>query len=416
MTRAAFAPFAVRSFRFQWPADLATSWAFEMELLILGWYVLVATGSVQLLVAVGALAWVGSLFSPFLGVLGDRLGIRKLMCITRGLYALLAGILTVLALTDAIQPWHALVIAAIAGSLKPSDASMRYVVIGQTVRPEILMGALGISRITNDTARIAGALAGTAGVALIGMGLAYAVVTALYVAAFLLSLNLGGHPPEPAQGRGVARAALDTAADAAKGFAYMWRTPELLGAFSIALLVNLLAFPFFMGLLPYAAREVFAIGQSGLGTLAAAFASGALAGSLLVASGRLRLQGGRTMLWTAALWLLALLLFGQTRSLSAALALIFVAGLAQSLCLTPLAAVMLRISSHEMRGRVMGLRILAIWGLPLGLLAAGPLIEHLGYSATTLLYALLGLAAVLAIGLRWRHALWHPSAPANATG
>ena len=43
------APFRVRSFRFQWPADLATSWAFEMETLILGWYVLTETGSVLLL-------------------------------------------------------------------------------------------------------------------------------------------------------------------------------------------------------------------------------------------------------------------------------------------------------------------------------------------------------------------------------
>jgi hypothetical protein len=31
-----------------------------------------------------------------------------------------------------------------------------------------------------------------------------------------------------------------------------------------------------------------------------------------------------------------------------------------------------------------------------------------------LLYAGLGLAATLAIGYRWRHALWHRSAPANA--
>src|SRR3546814_4799872 len=39
------APFHVRSFRFQWPADLSTSWAFEMETIILGWYVLVETRS-----------------------------------------------------------------------------------------------------------------------------------------------------------------------------------------------------------------------------------------------------------------------------------------------------------------------------------------------------------------------------------
>jgi hypothetical protein len=66
-----------------------------------------------------------------------------------------------------------------------------------------------------------------------------------------------------------------------------------------------------------------------------------------------------------------------------------------------------------MRGRVMGLRILAIWGLPLGLLASGPIIAHFGYAASTLLYATLGLAATTAIGYRWRLALWQRTAAAN---
>src|ERR1044072_2995027 len=48
------APFRVRSFRFQWPADLLASWAFEMETIILGWYVLVETKSVVLLTLFGA--------------------------------------------------------------------------------------------------------------------------------------------------------------------------------------------------------------------------------------------------------------------------------------------------------------------------------------------------------------------------
>ena len=42
----AFASFRIRNYRLQWPADLLTSWAFEMEQIILGWYVLVETGSV----------------------------------------------------------------------------------------------------------------------------------------------------------------------------------------------------------------------------------------------------------------------------------------------------------------------------------------------------------------------------------
>ena len=120
------------------------------------------------------------------------------------------------------------------------------------------------------------------------------------------------------------------------------------------------------------------------------------------------------MLWSAAIWFVAILLFGQNRSIGVGLVLLFVAGFVQSFCLTPLAAVMLRSASEEMRGRVMGLRILAIWGLPLGLLAAGPIIAYFGYSATTLIYAGLGLAATIAIGYRWRRALWHRSAAANS--
>ena len=180
----ALAPFRVRSFRFQWPADLATSWAFEMEALILGWYVLTATGSVQQLVIFGALAWLGSLFSPFFGMAGDRIGLRALLCTTRGVYALQAAVLMVLILTDTLAPWHVFAIAALAGLLRPSDMAMRNVLVGQTMRPELLMGALGIARTTSDTARVAGAIAGTGGVALIGMGPAYVVVTAMYVTAF----------------------------------------------------------------------------------------------------------------------------------------------------------------------------------------------------------------------------------------
>ena len=107
-------------------------------------------------------------------------------------------------------------------------------------------------------------------------------------------------------------------------------------------------------------------------------------------------------------------MFGQTETLAAGLPLLFFAGFVQSFCLTPLAAVMLRSSDDGMLGRVMGMRMLAVWGLPLGLLAAGPIIARFGYPTTTLLYAALGLAATFAIGYRWRNALWHRAAVANA--
>src|SRR5438477_5419577 len=79
----ALAPFRVRSFRFQWPADLLASWAFEMEGVILGWFVLVSTGSVLALAVFGSLQFLGTLISPFFGMAGDRIGNRKLLGLMR---------------------------------------------------------------------------------------------------------------------------------------------------------------------------------------------------------------------------------------------------------------------------------------------------------------------------------------------
>ena len=54
-----------------------------------------------------------------------------------------------------------------------------------------------------------------------------------------------------------------------------------------------------------------------------------------------------------------------------------------------------------------------VMGVPLGLLMAGPLVEHAGFPATATLYGLVGLACTLAILLRWRAHLWPLDAPGN---
>jgi hypothetical protein len=57
--------------------------------------------------------------------------------------------------------------------------------------------------------------------------------------------------------------------------------------------------------------------------------------------------------------------------------------------------------------------MLVIYGLPLGLLAAGALIDEVGFAATASLYAVAGLALMLGIAFYWRADLWHVQAPAN---
>ena len=402
------APFKVRSFRFQWPADLAASLAFEMEILVLGWYVLVESGSVMMLVLYGALQFFGSVLSPMFGVAGDRLGYRRLFLITRGIYAALAIFVMTFAFLGLLTPLLVIAVAALIGMIRPSDNMMRYAIVGQTMPPEQLTAALGISRMTSDSARIAGALAGVGTVAQFGMAVAYVVISLLYLCSFLFSAGVAGKERDAAP-----QAARSAFRELMAAFEYVWTRPALLGAMSLAFLVNFFAFPFTLGLLPYIAKNVFEVGQAGLGALSASFAFGALLGSLVLGLNRFSLGTGRAMLVTAGLWFGCLLVFSFLTDLGLGMFVLVCTGFVQSLSMTPLAAVMLRATEPAFRGRVMGMRMLAIWGLPAGLLSAGPLIAWLGYAGVAWLYTISGLVLTVCIAWRWRLALWDKAAPSN---
>lgn len=404
-------PFQVRSFRYQWPADLFASWAFEMEILVLGWYVLVESNSVLMLVVYGALQYSGSLISPFFGIAGDRFGYRSLFMLTRGLYGFLALLIAFLGLFDLLSPTLVIVLASIVGVVRPSDMMMRYALIGQTQPADQITAALGLSRITSDSARIAGAIAGASVFAQFGLVAAYVVITILYSVSFIFSRGVAGR----SQHAGLP-SAVSPIRDLKEAFVYAWRKPELLGPIAIAFLINLLAFPFSLGLLPYIARTIYEVNQTGLGLLSASFSVGALLGSLVLGTNIFSLGTARAMLIAAMCWFGLLLIFAPITSFSTGAMILLCAGFAQSMCMTPLAAVMLRSTDPKFRGRIMGVRILAIWGLPLGLLIAGPLISSIGFVWTTVLYTTLGLVATVAVAWRWRERLWQVSAPANKHG
>ena len=85
---------------------------------------------------------------------------------------------------------------------------------------------------------------------------------------------------------------------------------------------------------------------------------------------------------------------------------LLIAGFAQSLAMVPMSVILLRTAEDRLRGRVMGVRMLAVYALPIGLLAAGVLIQYLGFGATVAIYCAVGVSCVLLVALRWRDHLW----------
>ena len=409
----ALAPFRIRNYRFQWPSDLLTSWAFEIETLVLGWYILVETGSVLLLTILASLQYVGTLIAPVLGMVGDRIGHRDLLVVLRLTYTVLASIIMVLALTGHLAPLKVMIIVTIMGLIRSSDLGLRSALLADIMPAELLVGAISLSRTTQDSARIAGALTGAGLFATFGIGKVYMVIACLYVVAAGLMVCLT-RPAKSAEHRLVeSHSGSRLLRDLKEGLVYSWNGPAMLAALCVAFLANLTAFPLTNGLLPYIARDIFHTDQTGLGYLSASFALGSLIGSvtLSLVSG---LRIARLLIGATLAWYTLLLVFVEIRTMPVAMACLVLAGIAQSMSMIAAAVILMRTASAHLRGRVMGVRMMVIYGLPIGLLAAGSLIDIIGYSATGSLYAAAGFVAMLAIAIRWRAELWPVHAPANA--
>jgi len=402
------AAFRVRSFRFQWPADLLTSWAFEMETIILGWYVMVHTGSVVWLTGFGSLQFLGTLAAPMFGVLGDRLGGRAMLCAMRTIYGGLAALLMALALGGLLTPAWVLVIAALAGVVRPNDLVMRNTLIGETIPPAHLMGALGMSRATMDSARVAGALVGATLSTALGVPVTYVLVVIFYALSLGLTFGIAQRPPAPDPSAAPRRtvAAPSGWRDLKEGLAHVWSTPEVLAMMLLAFLINMTAYPASGGLLPYAAQRIYHVDATGLGLLVASFSFGGLLASLgTVLTGGPR-HPERTTLVCTAVWYVMVFVFGHMTSMGAGSLALIVAGFAQNVAMIAMTATLLAAAGEGFRGRVMGVRTLAVYGLPIGLMASGFVIERIGYPLTISLSATLGLLFTFLIGLRWRASIW----------
>jgi MFS family permease len=385
-----------------------------METLILGWYVLVETGSVLLLSLFGALLFIGTLVAPMFGVVGDRIGHRNLLCAMRALYTVLATILMAIAWAGALSPFIVFVIAGLMGLVRPSDLGVRGALVAHIVPPEQLMAALGISRTTSDAARVLGALTGAGLFAGFGIAAAYVVVTGFYAVGLVLILAMRSElAPRSASAATAVAPRASHWRDLFEGLECVWASPPLLAGMWLAVLVNATAYPLSGHLLPYVARDVYGADQTGLGYLAASFAAGALLGSIAV-SLRQGIQAARVMILSALVWYVCLFVFAHMPTLWSGALLLALAGFAQSFCMVTLAVVLLRLSGERFRGRIMGVRMMAIYGMPVGLLAAGVLIDRIGFGATATIYALIGFACTVLLAAYWRASLWQAHTPANA--
>jgi MFS family permease len=387
--RGAFAPFSSVNFRNLWMSDALSLWGFEMETLVLAWYVLVQTDSALMVSVVAALRFGGTLISPWLGVYVDRLSKRSVMLAMRVVFLVVAlGILLALSFGE-LEVWQALFAAGVSGLMRPPEMVVRQALIAESVPSAELVNAIGFARMTMDGSRIVGALSGASAMALLGVDAAYAIVGAMYFGALLFTLRL--QPVAPTLAANAAKRAFD---ELKAGINHILDSPWLRRVMWLAVIANLTAYPLMHGLLPVIARQSFGLDEVGLANMVASVSAGALLGSVLISFAR-GFNAKTAMVGGLLVWHAALLMFALSETLVLANILLFACGLASSFGMVAMSAVLLAHAHPSFRGRVMGVRMLCVYALPVGLVVAGALIEYVGVQSTLVAASLIGFGLVL---------------------
>jgi MFS family permease len=386
-----FAALRHRGFRLLWIATLLSATARWADMVVVGWLTLELTDSALMVGVVAASKMAGYVAAPFTGVLADRMDRRLLLVIAAVVNLTVAAGMMLLFVLGVLALWHVIALALVSSLTWAVDNPTRQAFVPDLVPPEYLTNAIALNAVANEITVVVGPALGGVLIPALGMGGAYALITAIYVldVVVLLLLKDAKHAV-----RGVPESPVKSLIG---GLKYVWSNQIVLVLLLIAGLMNLLAAPYRYAFLPVFSRYILDAGPTGYGLLTAMAGVGALvAGVWLVSLGNYN-RKGTLLVWGCFAWPAALLLFAASTSYALSLVLVFVAGLTQAIVWTVIATLILGKTAPQMRGRVMGLRTGVVFALPIGNLIAGAIAERFGAPIAQAAYAAAAIVLMLAI-------------------
>jgi len=410
--RGMWSSLAFRDFRLLWLANLAATFAMQMQMVARGWLVYDMTSSAM------ALTWVmlsfllpSVLFSLIGGLLADRLHKRSVMVVAQLLNALATALMAYIVYIGEITFWHFIYFGLFNGTVLALSMPARSAIAPEIVGREHMVNAMALQSATFNLSRILGpAMAGllialfAAGntASMTGGGIVFFVIAGLYAVAAGCSALI--------RHRGLAAARGTTAlADVLEGFRYMRQERLVLGLLVMGFVPMTFGFAVTF-LMPAFNADVIGGGPEALGLLLTSAGVGALIGSLALArAGDIRGKG-RVLFHAGYLWAAFVLAFALTERLPAALLFGAASGLAGAVMGSLNMSIVQLALPDAIRGRIMAIMMMAHGFMPIGILPISAMAEQVGIDSALLLAG--SLLAISLVLIR----LWIPALAKIDTG
>ena len=358
-----------------------------------GWLVYNLTGSPFYLGLVAlARAVPVFLFALVGGACADCYDRRAIVAFANGVVSLLACALGVLTWTGAIAVWHVVAIAFLMGTAISFEMPSRQAMTSDLVGPKHVVNAVGLNSVAFNTAAVLGPAAAAVLIEHVGEASVFLLNAVSYFAVVVAAILMRPTRRTPRGSGGLLTQVVD-------GLRYVARSPELLALVGLMGLASLLARPYIQ-LLPVFAADVLNVGASGLGALTSAAGVGAVVAATLVAVLGSHRRRGLVITVAAALFGLALIVFGFSTSFAVSLAASAALGFLSAFTGIGTNTILQTHSDSRLRGRVMSLHGLTMMGVvPLGVMLEGALGSVIGVPPMVIVGGAVTLAAAAWVAL-----------------
>ena len=374
-------------FRKLWLSDSLISISDQIEMLVMSWVIITKTESGLILGIYTAIRFFSTIFAPFIGGIIDNFNKKNSLLTSRSYMLLHSLIFLFISYINQLSTYRIIFITFFYGIARTSDRISRESLTQLLVPKKDLRNASGILRSTMDFSKIIGPIIGAWIYSHYGITETYILIALLYIISIIIIL--------PIKIEGINKKSLDIITEIKIGIVYLKESKILISVILAAGLANLILFTLPQAYLPFIIKDIVKGNASDLAMFNAFLALGALAGSLLLATKNLSNNPGKLIFLSLFLWHCIMLATSIVKNKLLLSLILFLYGIAGSISMISMAVLILSIAKKNMIGRIIGIRQLAIFTLPIGLIISGYLIDIIGIVISLQVVTISGLILTL---------------------
>lgn len=360
----------------------------QMEAMALGWLVLVMTDSPFLVGLIASARMALNFLALFSGAIVDRVPRHRLLSAVMFALSLLSLGMLALIMSGRLEVWHIFALVLTGGMVRLFQMPAAQSLVADTLPADRISNGAALTTMGMNLNTVVGPLVGGFLFQAVGPQGVYTVIAILYFLGGTLALSIrsSGATAQSRQ-ESVPRAMLE-------GLKYVKGQQVLWAIILLAVIINFTGWPLHTSLMPIFARDVLGTDSAGLGMLMSAFGIGALMGSTGLASVRNLKFAGKLLILSVIAWHGTMVAFSASHSFYLSLSILLFTGMAFSSTQVTMLTVVLRTTLPEFRGRILGLRSLAIYSYTFGSLSSGAIAGAWGAPLAANINAAIGIGLV----------------------